>query len=612
MTGVRKHVKIPPAHSPSLPGYPIDANVCRNPACDNFGISEDDIRSAKHGYEYTVTDGVLKHKCKRCKQTHVAYSNISMLEAFHRCLMSSIPYVSCPDPECKNHYVNLFEYYHDDLRDKREKHYRVNVANDAKSYYQARCRSCDATFPLSKPLRLHTSKQRFWRKDLETFITAVVNNSGPSHIMNQMRVGPSRYYAQLKAAANALLNFNNYHLLNLLKPSRAPEQLRIYTDCIVISKKVDRDDQRHFKVKIIVSTCYRNGSLLVVAFHPLFDQRIIKNRTIQDDQEQPLGKRRFESLKHPMSKKEKDPLPHLKLGGHFMEDFYAYLSHFLVLRKLLARVPSLHLYMDGEASLYNAALNAFADRIKSGSCDIVVRKMDKEKKGSQNRDPKVLNKRANRIWTEAKRVYRKAHPDTKTPDHAELRRFSFNEEMQRVNKAIQESRTQKNGELFPEPLSRIYTAATRNPNSKGKDFWVTNKLPNRYNTETKMLWLTRTAERSNTDYELDLYLNGSIFYVDNFFNALRYRSSITARPGSTATGHKNYNRNSELPLTLIRDFTINAAFWNFFLKFRSDRKETIAYAHGLVRKPGSPDIRKAFQNRYTFDNAKRISKWLGT
>ena len=127
-----------------------------------------------------------------------------------------------------------------------------------------------------------------------------------------------------------------------------------------------------------------------------------------------------------------------------------------------------------------------------------------------------------------------------------------------------------------------------------------------------MLWLTRTAERSNTDYELNLYLNGLIFYIDNVFAAFRGRSSMAARPGSTATGHKSYNRNPELPSNLIGDFTINVAFWNFSLKYRSEQKETIAYVHGLVNKPGSPKISAAFQNRYTFVNAERISKWLGT
>jgi hypothetical protein len=60
------------------------------------------------------------------------------------------------------------------------------------------------------------------------------------------------------------------------------------------------------------------------------------------------------------------------------------------------------------------------------------------------------------------------------------------------------------------------------------------------------------------------------------------------------------------------DFTINAAFWNFFLKFRKKQNVTIAYDHGLVKQPGSPDIKSVFKPRLTFAMAKRISPWLGT
>lgn len=127
-----------------------------------------------------------------------------------------------------------------------------------------------------------------------------------------------------------------------------------------------------------------------------------------------------------------------------------------------------------------------------------------------------------------------------------------------------------------------------------------------------MLWLTRTPARSNTDYELDLYLNGVIFYIDNVFNAFRNRSSMYDRPRVTATGHKSYNRNPELPPNLIGDFTINVVYWNFFLKYRSEDKETIAYEHGLVASPEPPKIRTIFQTRHTFAQAKRMRKWLVT
>jgi hypothetical protein len=613
MTGVEKNAKIPPEKSPSLPGFSVDANVCRNPACPNFGISEGDLQSAKFGYEYKSTNGVLKHFCKRCKQTHLAYSNVSALDAFHRCLANSIPYASCPNQDCKNHYVNLFEHYHDNPRDKRDKLYRVNVSDDVEKNYQARCRSCDSTFPLSKPLRLHTSARKSWQKDIDTFIQAIVDGSGPSNVMNQMRIRAVLYYSQLKAASNALLNFNNYHLINLMKPSVAPEQLSIYTDCIVCSIKMQRNDQRQQQMKIIVSTCVQNNRSLILAFHPLFDDQEVDDNAVASDHKQPLEQRRFAYLKHPFNAGKDDPLRPIGIGGCFMEEAYAYLGHFLVLRKLLSKVKSVEFYMDGEAQLYNAALNAFSDRIKSGTCDVVVRILETDKKGSQSRLSGALAQRFEQAKMTAERAYRKVYPDAKKPSVPELRKFSLSEEMKRVNEAVKTNSTKKNGALFPEPLARIYSMATRFANTSGKDLWAISRINDKHNPESRMLWLTRTAERSNKDHELNLYLNGSnLFYIDHVFGAFRHRSSLAARPGSTASGHKSYNRNPELPGNLIQDFTINVAFWNFFLKYRSVPKETIAYVHGLVRKPGCPDTKVAFQPLYTFDNAKRISKWLGT
>ncbi len=611
MSGQQNHAKISPVESTSLPGFSIDANCCRNPACDNFGIPERDIPFTRYGYTYTENNGRLKFKCKRCNQGREAYSNLSVLEAFQRCLRNSIPFASCPNSDCKNHNVNIFEHYHGDLRDKNQKLYRINVEDDSKQYYQARCRSCNKTFPLVKPLRLHTSKRRTWQKDIETFINAVVDGSGPSNVMNQMRVHADLYYSQLRAASNALLSYNNFHIINLMKGKGVytSEPMRIYTDCIVCSIKTHRKDQRYQMMKIIVSSCrYKNRSL-ILAFHPLFDQQDFDDITLINDNKQPLSKRRFDYLKHPFNRKEKDPLPLLNVGGYLMEEFYAYLGHFLVLRKLLTQVPNLHFYMDGEANLYNAALNVFSDRIKSDNCDIVVRKMEKD---SKSRVPEALNKIYNRLKNKAIRDYKQANTDTKSPAIPELRQFLLNEEMKRVNQTIKENSVDKNDALFPEPLSKIYSKAINRAGSSGNVYWVTNKLPvDKYNSEFRMLWLTRTTERSNTDYELNLYLNGVIFYIDNVFNSFRNRSSMADRPRVTATGHKSYNRNPELPPNLIGDFTINVAFWNFFLKFRSNQKETIAYVHGLVSKPEPPNIKVVFQSRYTFTNAKRMSKWLG-
>lgn len=612
MNSVRTHVRLPPETSPSLSGFPIDANVCKNPACEHFGLSEMDNPREKARYEYLNDKGKLKIECKRCGQRHLAYSNLSALEVFHRFLPNSIPYASCRTADCDNYYKNIFEHYHDNPKDRKEKFYRINVANDVTQQYQAKCRRCNSTFRLSSPLRLHVKNNRFWQKEIQIFIDAIVNRVGPTQVVNILRISPSRYFSQLAAVFNLLREYNNLHLAKIMAGNCAPEHMRIYTDCLVCSIKVHRDDQNHFKMKIIVSAVQQNNRMLILAFHPLFVQEVPDDYTVDTDHNQPLSKKRYAFLKHHLNRDDDDDsLPPRGLDGCLVEDYYAYLSHFLILRKMVAKVPSLHLYTDGESSLYNAALNAFSDRIRQKNCDVIVRKMDKpNKKGSSNKSS-MADRFAYAILT-ATRAYKQANPESPKPGTHELRKFSLNQEMERVNEAITTGSTKKNGQLFPEPLSRIYKAAIRPRSKFGNEVWIVNKITDKKSPEVKLLWLTRTEDRSNADYELDLYLNGSIFYIDNVFSAIRYRSALASRSTSTATGHKNYNSSPELPVSLIQDFTVNVAFWNFFLRHKSKKKETIAYAHGLVRKPEPPDIKSIFKTRCNFAFAKRMTRWLGT
>ena len=599
-----------PVVSPSLPKFSIDANVCKNPACLNFGVSQADIKNPKLRYEFKASDDEIKYKCKGCNQTRLAYSNTSLLEAFHRSLQHSIPYAACPDKTCENHYVNIFEYYHGDARDRKEKLYRDNKNKD---YYQARCRRCTKPFTLSKSLKLHINQRRYWQKELNDFIVAVASGSGASKIMNQYRLNADRYYSQLKAASNRLLEYNNFHLSKLKQGAYKPGLMRVYTDCIVCSVKTYRKDKRSKKLKFIVSSGVHESRSLILAFHPLFDYKEFDDLELMDDEQQPLEYRRYDYIKHHFNDRKKDAAPLLGLGGHFIDDYYGYMSHFLVIKKLLKKVKTLEFYMDGEPALYNAALNAFADDIKKQTCDIVLIKADKNTEKNKERTQDNINKQFNKEIEKAKRAYKKVHPKESMPDkNGGLRSFLLLEEMKNVNHTIQEKSTNKNGVLFPEPLSRIYKQAIRQSKKSENTFWINDRLSNKYNADIKLLWLTRNQVQSNTEHELNLYINANLFYIDNVFAALRKRCSSAARPTSTATGHKNYNNNSELPITLIRDFTINVVFWNFFQHFRSKNKETIAYVHGLVAKPESPSINTIFKGKYTFDTAKRMSKWLGT
>lgn len=75
MRSVRKRFKPVISKSPSLPEYSIDVNVCRNPHCENFGLSEEDITDIKNPYKNGFnSSGAPTIKCKRCTQQVMIYS----------------------------------------------------------------------------------------------------------------------------------------------------------------------------------------------------------------------------------------------------------------------------------------------------------------------------------------------------------------------------------------------------------------------------------------------------------------------------------------------------------------------------------------------------------
>ena len=64
-----------PVGSPSLKKFPIDVNVCRNPTCENVGVSINNVVDEELGYSFGSARGELKLQCRRCTSKVKVYSN---------------------------------------------------------------------------------------------------------------------------------------------------------------------------------------------------------------------------------------------------------------------------------------------------------------------------------------------------------------------------------------------------------------------------------------------------------------------------------------------------------------------------------------------------------
>ena len=131
-----------------LPEFGLDVNwaMCRNSMCPNFGIRfEGDIpEGRKQGsdkrYALRLILGargrpVAVIECYCCGQISRLASNRAIRPIARYFLSLSVPFADCPNTECQNHGVNLYEHW--PPRGEGPRPYRCTRA------HEARCKRCE-------------------------------------------------------------------------------------------------------------------------------------------------------------------------------------------------------------------------------------------------------------------------------------------------------------------------------------------------------------------------------------------------------------------------------------------------------------------------------------
>ena len=143
----------------------------------------------------------------------------------------------------------------------------------------------------------------------------------------------------------------------------------------------------------------------ILAVHPAFlpDGLCPDIHEQQEDRlRHPLA-RRWDCLAHGLqvnnsrgSRKVPDALPDVSRPGLFINSPHAELAHFLVVRRMLARFPKVHICMDGDKSLWTAALTAFSGDVRSGRVEIALFQHSKKapKAGARTGGKTELKRRA--------------------------------------------------------------------------------------------------------------------------------------------------------------------------------------------------------------------------
>ena len=293
----------------------------------------------------------------------------------------SLPFADCPNTQCQNHGINLFEHW----REGRGKGPYRRLHD-----HQARYRSCGKVFSFGTPHSVMTkslddadkprteaeqrSAERKKVRDVRAVWRNILKGVRAKHtvtdtleIMASLSFG--NCYTQLENMGARLQDYPAWRNAGLLRadiPNR-DKPIGLYTDVLDASLKADRSDRRHAPLSIIVKR-----TIFVLAAHPFFlpawlcpDDKTLRVDHGRLDFETDWGSLAHASGSDPTLTTEKsiEAVPDIDPSGLFIRSPWAELAHFLIVQKMLARFRTIHNYMDAAKQLSAAALVGYRDRI---------------------------------------------------------------------------------------------------------------------------------------------------------------------------------------------------------------------------------------------------------
>ena len=371
----------------------LDVNFCYNTMCGNFGLTAKQAKAEKAPYGVRKKGNALMLQCPECGLTRKLYNNEAIDHMFLYVLENHLLHDYCPNPECENYRVNLYENYPG-------RYYRGSgdIPTDPEKLknfrYTVRCKKCSSRFAIAPPWRLHKSKHSS-PMDIELYMKLVINGVGPSSMIDILDCQPGKYYRMLHNLAQGCNFLSAQQLMELQNKKFADKTgcIRLYSDIMNISVyleiKKDRTEQLPFLVTV---TDYRD-SFFVLAVTPMFmlgdiDEEFLNNESIEYESDQPHGHMLWGGAPLDSTiKPDKRTFTYAPegLGGCLVRSGHGAIAHFLVLRKMLSRIKRVVHYVDNEIVLQMGALTGFADMIKAGQCDVVTVSIEQAMKGEKAR-----------------------------------------------------------------------------------------------------------------------------------------------------------------------------------------------------------------------------------
>ena len=599
--------------SATLPEFGLSVSwaMCRNPMCANFGIPfEGEVhgerkRAADENYIVQVTPGPRGHPvgvivCRCCGQRSRLASNRAIRPIARYFLSLSLPFADCPNAQCRNHGVNLYETWEEDAR---ARPYRRT------GEHTARCNRC-GTEPGSRPILLGTARRaadrpetrQRWRDILDA-LQAARPTVDTAESLGISTATHHRHLARIGARLGDYHAFRNARLLHPDIPNR-DRPVSVHTGVLEVRGQWERRRGHSGPLPVIVTVVSVGGTAYVLAAHPCFlpISSCPDLDALKADGGRPALEAEWDALRHPYrDDPETSPFGSLErlFPGQDPDGYpiglpYAALAHVLVVRKMLSGFRAVHHYLDATVELFPAALVAYRDRILAGRPEgtaevVALSHMARASRRESTRSWQPPGKSATAL-DGAWRAAEKRFAEQPVPPY--LAKGGLGRDDPGVRAALF-------GQAFKGAYSKV-----------GGWAWLRYPPKTPDSRKPRTLWLTRTPQKTFAGHGRELLANATLRPLDAVLSAIRAHVPSAARPIMPAY---RAVRAAVRPSVLSSELTVYLLRRNYGLRTRPP-PTVPAHAMGLDlpegERPDSEDPADlAWNFRLGLTQARSITRW---
>ena len=627
-----------PISIPELDRESITWAMCRNPMCRNFAVPYSPKKTSSEGTltseaNYRIVSRAEQQlACRYCDQRFKLGSNEAIRPIARYFHSLSLPIATCPNPDCTNYGVNVFENLapvgtKKDIKYRRHKG-GVNK-HGGKKRDAAVCTICKKHVQLGESLYL--SRDRETVRRCERMIEGVLLGVKKRRMIARHLMGISpadsklpvitskKYYTHLYRCAIRMNSYHTWMNARLFMPSCKvdfTQMARVSTDVISIPLRRGGNVHRSRNLRIIVSVLALKDTFYILAAHPFFLPLTFGPDPKEDFIDRRTGKpsrefaHQWHCLEHPVHNRFKAKTPEDMLKnladvsqfnvGCYIRSPYAEAAHFLVVEKMLRRFQRVCFYMDAAKEQRAAAMVALAPGILSRRIEVVmVQREHHSDKESDGDAADAFVKRPREGSDARKALLRKAWAETEE----RVQNVFGDREIKPTRRDPHPSDDRKAADAYK---TAFLTAIKR----KGKWAWLDYPPPIGDERLSRSLWVTRMPDKTFDDAEDPLF-HASLQRVESSMNAMRDRLPAMSRAGVRAKPKRSYRGSYKRALPVSYGLFIYLLARNF-TQLSEDQKLIPAIVLGLLsgRRAFPYHIDTVFDFQLGLEHAETLTRWL--